>query len=85
MSDLTIYVLAVKYKRKLDNAYKQLAEIEDTIDFYKHEFGKDLNSFDIKLMEDIKCIIESDDFTENEKFFDELFEPNENEEDGDIF
>lgn len=83
MSDLSIHALAMKYKRKLDNAYKQLAEIENTIDFYKHEFGKDLNSLDIKLMEDIKCIIESDDFTENEKFFDELFESQE--EDGDIF
>lgn len=80
MSDLSIHALAMKYKRKLDNAYKQLAEIEDTIDFYKHEFG-----LDIKLMEDIKDIIEGDDFTENEKFFDEIFEPNENDEDGDIF
>jgi len=78
MSDLSIYALAIKYKRKLDIAYKKLADIEDTIDFYKHEFN-----LDIKLMEDIKCIIESDDFTENEKFFDELFESQE--EDGDIF
>ena len=80
MSDLSIHMLAMKYKRKLDIAYKKLADIEDTIDFYKHEFN-----LDIKLMEDIKCTIEEDDFTENEKFFDEIFEPNENDEDGDIF
>ena len=78
MSDLAIHALAMKYKRKLDIAYKKLADIEDTIDFYKHEFN-----LDIKLMEDIKCIIEEDDFTENEKFFDEIFESQE--EDGDIF
>lgn len=85
MSDLSIHTLAMKYKRKLDMAYKQLADIEDMIDFYKHEFGKDLSNLDIKLMEDIKCIIEDDYFSENEKFFDEIFEPNEDEEDGDIF
>lgn len=80
MSDLAIHALAMKYKRKLDDAYKKLARIEDTIDFYKHEFN-----LDIKLMEDIKDIIEGDYFTEEEKFFDEIFEPNENDEDGDIF
>lgn len=85
MSDLPIRILAMKYKRKLDIAYKKLADIEDTIDFYKHEFGKDLSNLDINLMEDIKCIIEDDYFSENEKFFDEIFEPNEDEEDGDIF
>lgn len=85
MSDIAINILAMKYKRKLDIAYKKLADIEDTINFYKHEFGKDLSNLDIKLMEDIKGIIEDDYFTENEKFFDEIFESNEDDEDGDIF
>lgn len=78
MSDIAIHMLAMKYKRKLDIAYKKLADIEDTIDFYKHEFN-----LDIKLMEDIKDIIEGDYFKEEEKFSDEIFELDK--EDGDIF
>lgn len=85
MSDIAINILAMKYKRKLDDAYKKLARIEDTIDFYKGEFGKDLTNLDIKLMEDIKCIIEEDYFSEEEKFSDEIFELDKDDEDGDIF
>ena len=83
MSDIAINILAMKYKSKLDDAYKKLARIEDTINFYKGEFEKDLTNLDIKLMEDIKGIIEEDYFSKEEKFSDEIFELDE--EGGDIF